>query len=95
MKTLLEIFANELDNVPNILNEPPKKMRNSIKISTGALGYFLEIEGHAIKIDSNGIKATKLVYNANNWNATEFASLGALRSFWNSYRLIILNELKK
>jgi len=93
--TLLEIFANELDNVPNILNQPPKKMKNSITISTGALGYFLEIEGHAIKIDANGIKATKLVYNPNNWNATEFASLGALRSFWNAYRLIILNELKK
>ncbi len=73
-------------------------MKNSVKISTGALGYFLEIEGHAIKIDSNGIngiKATKLVYNPNNWNATEFVSIGALRSFWNDYRLIILNEIKK
>jgi hypothetical protein len=75
----------------------PKKMTNSIKISTGRLGYFLEINGHAIKLDSNGIngiKATKLEYNPNNWNATEFASIAALRSFWNAYRLIILNETK-
>ncbi len=69
-------------------------MTNSIKISTGRLGYFLEINGYSIKIDSNGIKATKLVYNPNNWNATEFASIAALRSFWNAYRLIILNETK-
>jgi hypothetical protein len=75
----------------------PKKMTNSIKISTGRLGYFLEINGYSIKIDSNatnGIKATKLVYNPNNWNATEFASIAALRSFWNAYRLIILTETK-
>jgi hypothetical protein len=82
-------------NMSILTKKPLKTMKNAVKISTGALGYFLEIEGHAIKIDSNGIKATKLVYNANNWNATEFASLGALRSFWNSYRIIILNELKK
>jgi hypothetical protein len=68
-------------------------MKNAVKISTGALGYFLEINGCAIKIDSNGIngiKVTKLIYSPNNWNATEFASIGALRSFWNDYRTIIL-----
>jgi len=29
MKTLLEIFANELDNVPNILNQTDNKMKNT------------------------------------------------------------------
>ena len=72
-------------------------MKNTIKISTGRLGYFLQINGYSIKLDANGIngiKATKLEYSPNNWNATEFASIANLRSFWNAYRLIILNETK-
>jgi hypothetical protein len=71
-------------------------MENSVKIQYGKLGFFLVINGKAIKRTWKGeIIATKVdPLCANNWNATEWQSLKHLRLFWNDYRLIILDKAK-
>jgi hypothetical protein len=71
-------------------------MKNSVEIQHGKLGFFLVINGHAIKRDFEGdITATKVDHLcANNWNATEWQSFKHLKSFWNDYRLIILDKAK-
>jgi hypothetical protein len=70
-------------------------MKNSVEIKHGKLGFFLVVNGFAIKRDFEGdIIATKVYYSACNWNATEWQSIKHLRSFWNDYRLIILDKAK-
>jgi hypothetical protein len=71
-------------------------MKNSVEIQHGKLGFFLLVNGYAIKRDFEcNIIATKVDHLcANNWNATEWQSIKHLRSFWNDYRLIILNSAK-
>lgn len=63
MKTLLEIFENELDNIPNILNETQKTMRataaNTEKITITAVN-----KKHQKQVN----KAVKALINYNNLN---------------------------
>jgi propanediol dehydratase large subunit len=64
-----------------------------VKIKYGNNGYFLSVNGHSIKANKNspyGITATFLDGNPSPWIATEFASISALREFWNAYRQAIL-----
>ncbi len=73
-------------------------MTQSIKIHNGKYGYFLKIDSHAIKLDDNsfsGVRATKCEHIPNNWIATEWASLGALKDFWNKNMRLILFEVSK
>ena len=60
-----------------------------IKIKYGKHGYFLCVNGYSIKAN-DVVKATLLEGNPNPWIATEFASISALREYWNRYRTIIL-----
>lgn len=71
-------------------------MENSIEIQNGKLGFFLVVNGFAIKRNFMGeIYATYLNdYNANNWIATEWDSIKSLRGFWNDYKYIILDKAK-
>ena len=65
-------------------------MQNNVKIQFGTHGYFLVINNKAIRQDPNtflGFKATELTFiYANNWIATEFASIKDLRQYWNENR---------
>lgn len=65
-------------------------MKTSVKIQFGNYGYFLVINNKAIKQDPAtflGFKATELAFiYANNWIATEFATIKGLREYWNSNR---------
>ena len=73
-------------------------MKTTIKISFGKYGLFLKVNGKAIKRNlnaNNGVTATPCDAKPNNWIATEFATLTALRNFWNDYRSIILHEANK
>ena len=73
-------------------------MKPTIKISFGQYGLFLEVNGKAIKRNpnaSNGVTATPCDSKPNNWIATEFATLNALRNFWNDYRSVIIHEANK
>lgn len=70
-------------------------MKSTIKIQFGKFGYFLVVNGNAIKREFTGdITATKINYNANNWIATEWQSVSHLKAFWNDYREIILSKAK-
>jgi len=69
-------------------------MENQIEISTGANGFFLSINGKAIKQNPNGSIESTQTLKANNWIATEFASIKSLRSFWANYRVLILHITK-
>jgi len=65
-----------------------------IIIQLGNHGYFLKVDGYCIKKnpycpEGYGIKITKLNGRANNWYATEFESVKALREFWNHNRIKI------
>jgi hypothetical protein len=63
-----------------------------VKIQFGKYGYFLLVDGYCIKrnpISVHGIKITKIVGNAKNWYATEFASIKELREFWNHNKIVI------
>lgn len=66
-------------------------MKNTIKIHEGKLGFFLVVNGFAIKRNFVGeIKASYLNgCKANNWVATEWDSIKSMRSFWNEYKYII------
>jgi hypothetical protein len=69
----------------------------SIKITTGNHGYFLNVDGMAIKKDNQsfyGITSTRTP-KANNWIATEFSNLKVLREFWTKYRILILESVKQ
>jgi hypothetical protein len=70
----------------------------SIKIQYGKLGYFLVINNKAIKIDKTafcGFTTTELPFGrANNWIATEFASIKALRDYWTIYRELLITKTK-
>lgn len=68
-------------------------MSNSIEIHTGKFGFFLKVNGFAIKRDfTNQIHASKTQYPPTSWNASEWDSISSLRKFWNDYRLIILSK---
>jgi hypothetical protein len=69
-------------------------MKNQIEISTGAHGFFLSINGKAIKQNPNGLIEATETLKANAWIATEFSSLQSLRNFWANYRLLILHITK-
>ncbi len=73
-------------------------MKQSVKIQTGSYGYFLKVNGKAIKLDANsfsGVRATECEAKPNNWIATEWASIEALRDFWHRYMTLILFETSK
>ena len=68
----------------------------NIEITHGQHGFFLMVNGKAIKKDinaSNGVMATQTP-EANNWIATEFASIKALREFWHKYMTLIIHVVK-
>ena len=69
-------------------------MKNSIEIQKGKLGFFLVINGYAIKRNFVGdICATHLgIHDANNWIATEWDSIKSLRKFWNGHQSMLLNK---
>lgn len=74
------------------------KISHSIKIHYGKYGYFLKVNGKAIKRDANsfsGVIATCCDYKPNNWIATEWASLDALKDFWHKNMRLILFEVSK
>ena len=84
-------LAEMYGKFPYILTIKPKTM---IKIQLGNNGFFLKVNGYCIKrnpycSEGYGIKITKLDGIANNWYATEFASVKALREFWNENRIKI------
>lgn len=70
----------------------------SIQIQHGKLGYFLVVNNKAIKKDTTafcGFTTTELQFgHANNWIATEFVSIKALRDYWNIYRELLTNQTK-
>lgn len=70
-------------------------MKNYIKISIGNYGFFLSINGKAIKQNSNGLIEATETLKPNNWIATEFASLQSLRTFWTNYKALIMNIATK
>ena len=68
-------------------------MQNTIKITYGKYGCFLSVNGFAIKrAFDNDILVTPCCGTPNNWIATEFVSIQALRKFWNDYRQIIVHK---
>jgi hypothetical protein len=70
-------------------------MTNSIEIQKGKLGFFLVVNGCAIKRNFTGeIIATKTNYEANNWIASEWDSIKSLRGFWNDYKYIVIDKTK-
>ena len=73
-------------------------MQNNVKIQFGTHGYFLVINNKAIRQEPNtflGFKATELTFiYANNWIATEFATIKDLRQYWNNNRNNIIFATK-
>jgi hypothetical protein len=73
-------------------------MKTKVKIQFGTHGYFLVINNKAIKQDPAyylGFKATELTFiYANNWIATEFATIKDLRQYWNNNRNNIIFATK-
>ena len=70
-------------------------MKNSIEIQEGKLGFFLVVNGFAIKKNFSGeIIVTQTNYKVNNWIATEWDSIKSLKAFWNDYKYIILDKTK-
>jgi len=65
-----------------------------IKIQVSDYGYFLIVDGYSIKRDTSnsyGIKITKFGNcKTNNFYASEFESISALRQYWNERRIPIL-----
>lgn len=70
-------------------------MKNSVHIERGKFGYFLIVDGYAIKRNWDGsITATKAKFGATPTIASEWASISILKSFWNQYKSIILTLTK-
>lgn len=66
-------------------------MKNQIQISNGKNGFFLLINGKAIKQNLNGLIEANETLKPNPWVATEFATLKSLRLFWANYRILIIH----
>lgn len=70
-------------------------MKNYIEISIGNHGFFLSLNGKAIKQNCNGLIEATETLKPNNWIATEFASLQSLRAFWTNYKDLIIHIATK
>lgn len=66
-------------------------MENKIKIWDGKLGCFLTIGNKAVKTDGlNNISLNNFQYEPNNWIASEFVSVKAIRDFWAKHRIDVI-----
>lgn len=65
-----------------------------IGIERGKYGFFLKVGDYYIRREWNGVITLTRALQGSPWIANEWASIPALRKFWNDYRIILITMVE-